>query len=74
MSRNVLDKLVQTAATAPAPLAERCMQDRRDMLDAIREDFAREWNKDADTFMRGIEKVIADHADIFPLLSKYYRP
>ena len=73
-SRNVLDKLVQTAATAPAPLAERCMQDRRDMLDAIREDFASEWNKDADTFMRGIEKVIADHADIFPLLSKYYRP
>ena len=73
-SRNVLDKLVQTAATAPAPLAERCMQDRQELLDAIREEFAREWNKDADSFMRGIEKVIADHADLFPLLSKYYRP
>ena len=50
------------------------MQQRRDLTADIARKFAAEWTIDADTFVRNMEKTIADNADLFPLLSKYYRP
>ncbi|WP_418765894.1 DUF3626 domain-containing protein [Mailhella sp.] len=73
-SRNVLDKLVMEASTAPAPLAESYMRQRGELRDAIAQKFADEWTVNADAFMRNIEKTITDNPQLFPLLSKYYRP
>lgn len=73
-SRNVLDKLVMEAGMAPAPVAESYMQQRRDLLAGVAQKFADEWTIDADTFVRNMEKTIADNPDLFPLLSRYYRP
>ena len=73
-ARNVLDKLVMEAGTAPAPVAESYMEQRRDLLAGVAQKFADEWTIDADTFVRNMEKTIADNPDLFPLLSRYYRP
>lgn len=73
-TRNVLDKLVMSAADAPAPIAEEFMRQQRDLRDAIARKFAEEWSVSADDFMHNIESTIMDNPQLFPLLSRYYRP
>lgn len=73
-NRNVMDKLIIEAATASGPIAEKLMRQRRELSSDIAAKFTEEWNDDSETFMQKIEKTIQENPDLFPLLSKYYRP
>ena len=72
--RNVIQKLGDQALNSRSPVTEMIMEQKREIEEDIARRFASEWNTDADAYMADIEKIIADNRDMFPLLSKYYRP